>query len=348
MSRKTRVEDWQLVTLNECESFSKALDVMNQGGYQLVLVCQQDGRLAGMLTDSDIRRALLRGVDLEKPVNLVMNPSPLVVSPALDEVDAHQLMVLNHFFHLPIVDESGILIGLHVAEQLRTVDHYEEAFVIMAGGRGQRLMPLTSSLPKPMLPIKGKPILEHIIEKAKLEGFKKFVISVNYLANVIISHFGDGSSHGVSIEYLFENQPLGTAGALAGLAQSYRTQQIIVTNADVITTVSFSDILGQARRNNSDGVIAVRWQELQNPLGVVISEGERFIGLEEKPIVRNQVNAGIYVIGPSMLDLLEKDSYCDMPDLFLRGLANGLSLEVFPLHEHWLDIGRPEDYNSVS
>lgn len=347
MASHTRVQNWAAITLGEADSFAAALELMNRGGYQLALVRRADGRLAGMVTDSDIRKALLRGITLEQPVAAVMNASPLVVSPQLGEAEAHQLMLLNHFFHLPVVDASGQLVGLHVAEQLRSPEQRSETLVIMAGGRGQRLMPLTATIPKPMLPLQGRPILEHIIERAKLEGFRQVVISVNYLAEVITEHFGDGSCHGVAIHYLQERQPLGTAGALAALPASLRQEPVVVTNADVITDVAFSDLLSQTRREAADGLMAVRLQEWQNPFGVVRSEGNRLLGLEEKPVYRHQVNAGMYVLAPALLDLLQPEAYCDMPDLFSRGLEQGLNLQVFPLHESWLDIGRPADYQSA-
>ena len=347
MAPHTRVNNWAAITLGEADSFAAALDLMNRGGYQLALVRRADGSLAGMVTDSDIRKALLRGITLEQPVAAVMNASPLVVSPELGEAEAHQLMLLNHFFHLPVVDGTGQLVGLHVAEQLRSPDQRSETLVIMAGGRGQRLMPLTANTPKPMLPLQGRPILEHIIERAKLEGFRQVVISVNYLAEVITEHFGDGTAHGVVIHYLQERQPLGTAGALAALPSSLRQEPVVVTNADVITDVAYGDLIGQARREGADGLMAVRLQEWQNPFGVVRSEGNRLLGLEEKPVNRHQVNAGMYVLAPALLDLLQPDTYCDMPDLFSRGVENGLNLQVFPLHESWLDIGRPGDYRAA-
>ncbi len=347
MIHRTRVDDWFTITLNEDDSFAAALNVMSIGGYQLCLVRKNNGGLAGMVTDSDIRKALLKGVALEQNVCEVMNGSPLVVSPELGEAEAHQLMLINHFFHLPIVDHKGQLVGLHVAQQLCSPEPLKETLVIMAGGRGKRLMPLTANIPKPMLPLHGKPILEHIIEKAKLDGFQKIVISVNYLSEVITNHFGNGESHGVAIEYLHEKQPLGTAGALGSLKNETRQQPVVVTNGDVITDVAYSDLLNLMQSERSDGVMAVRLQEWQNPFGVVHSEGSTLLGVEEKPINRHQVNAGMYVLGPALIDLLVPNIYCDMPDLFSLGLKENLKLNIFPLHESWLDIGRPDDYKAA-
>ena len=344
MTSRTRIGDWSKLVLRETDSFSNALEVMDRGGYQLALVLDNDGKLLGMVTDSDVRKALLRGIEINNQVAEVMNTSPLVVSAELGDQQANQLMLINHFFHLPVVDNDGKLIALHVAEQFRSLVQRSEALVIMAGGRGKRLMPLTENTPKPMLPLQGRPILEHIIERAKLEGFKRIAISVNYLASVITDYFGDGSRHGVCIEYLHEDQPLGTAGALAYLPEDLKDNYVIVTNADVITDVAYGDILNQTIRDSSDGTMAVRMQEWQNPFGVVHSIGKRLTRLEEKPVTRHQVNAGIYAIGPRLLNLLEAGDYCDMPELFLKGIKKNLDLNIFPLHESWLDIGRHEDY----
>lgn len=290
MTSRTRIGDWSKLVLRETDSFSNALEVMDRGGYQLALVLDSDGKLLGMVTDSDERKALLRGIEINNQVAEVMNTSPLVVSAELGDQQANQLMLINHFFHLPVVDSDGKLIALHVAEQFRSLVQRSEALVIMAGGRGKRLMPLTENTPKPMLPLQGRPILEHIIERAKLEGFKRIAISVNYLASVITDYFGDGSKYGVCIEYLHEDQPLGTAGALAYLPEDLKDNYVIVTNGDVITDVAYGDILNQTIRDSSGGTMAVRMQEWQNPFGVVHSIGNRLTRLEEKPVTRHRLS----------------------------------------------------------
>lgn len=340
----TRVNDWAKVTLTPTASVALTLEIMTRGGYQLALILREDGHLAGMVTDSDVRKALLQGVKLDQPVEDVMNKAPLVVSDQLNEREAHQLMILNHYFHLPVIDVNGLLVGLHVASHLLAPRQRDEALVIMAGGRGQRLMPLTATTPKPMLPLHGRPILEHIVDRARLDGFQRVLISVNYLAEQIIDYFGDGSGRGLVIDYLREDRPLGTAGALSALPADIKQSSVVVTNADVVTDVAFSDLLSQALRESADGLMAVRLQEWQNPFGVVRSDGKRLLGMEEKPISRHQVNAGMYVLAPALLSLLEPNTYCDMPDLFKRGMDRKLNLQVFPLHEPWLDIGRPSDY----
>ena len=344
MSTQTRVRDWNRVVLNEEASLKSAIELMGSVSYKLCLVCSKDNILLGMVTDSDVRRSLLRGVSLSDPVELVMNSSPLVVSDDLGEAEVSQLMLLNGYLHMPTVDKSGLLTGLHVAKQLLSTEIRDEPFVIMAGGRGRRLMPLTENVPKPMLPIHGKPILEKIIDKAKIDGFRSFYISVNYLSHLITDYFGDGSDFGVSINYLKEDTPLGTAGALKLLPNDIISNGIVVTNSDIVTDVSYSELLDTAKLRQVDGLMTVRLQEWQNPFGVVKTDENKLVELEEKPTYRHQVNAGVYVLGKRLLELLREDTYCDMTDLFRTGLQTKLSLEVFPLHEACVDIGSAEDY----
>ena len=347
MTYHTLVENWSAITLSANDSFLAALNLSTTCGYQLALVIKEDGKLAGMVTDSDIRKALLKGVNLDDSVCKVMNSSPVVVSPDTKQAEAFQLMLFNHFFHLPIVNADGILVGLHVAPQLQSLQVIYEPLVIMAGGLGKRLMPLTQNVPKPMLPINEKPILQHIIESAKIEGFTNIVISVNYLAEQIIDFFGNGSAFDLSIDYLHENNPLGTAGALANLPSRFNDQNIVVTNADLISKARFNDLLRYLKAELCDGVMAVRSMEWKNPFGVVVSKGNELLGLDEKPTYQYQVNAGMYVLSPNIRKLLVPESYCDMPDLFTKALHAGLNLRIFPLHEDWLDIGRPEEYQAA-
>lgn len=343
-----RVNNWSTLTLPLESSFSEALKRISKGGYQVALITSKNGKLLGMITDSDVRKALLKKIDIDQSVACVMNTNPLIVPPELKENEAKVIMNLNNFFHLPIVDQNGLLIGLHVADELYSPETREETFVIMAGGRGKRLMPLTKTTPKPMLPVKGKPMLEHIILNAKAEGFVNIAISVNYLAEKIIEYFGDGTNFGVNISYIKEDKPLGTAGALANLPLNLIENSCVVTNADLITELSYVDLLLQSYQYKADGLMAVRVQEWQNPFGIVKTSGNSLISIQEKPIYRQHVNAGIYVVSPSLLKLLSKETYFDMPDLFTKALGLGMNLKVFPIHESWIDVGRHSDYESVN
>ena len=337
-------DDWKNLIINENVCLREALNVIEKSGYQIAIVATKDCILKGIVTDSDIRKGLLKGVSLSDRISLVMNTEPTVVNEEFDIYSAKALMKINHFFHLPIVDSSGKIIGLHVADNLQKIEERNECVVIMAGGKGKRLMPLTKNIPKPMLPIQGTPMLEHIILKLQREGFRDVRISINYLGNMIKDYFGNGEKFGLHIRYLEEDTPLGTAGILSTLKKEVINYPLLVTNGDVITDIRYNDIINYAISKKSDGVMAVRAEEWQNPFAVVESENNRLTGLMEKPIQRNQVNAGIYCINSRLMNLLELNKYQDMPDLFLEGLSNKLSLNIYPLHEYWLDVGRPEDY----
>jgi NDP-sugar pyrophosphorylase family protein len=214
--------------------------------------------------------------------------------------------------------------------------------VIMAGGKGTRLRPYTENCPKPLLQVAGKPMLEHIIERAKQEGFTRFVLSINYLGHMIESYFGDGAELGVEIEYLKEDSPLGTAGALA-LLNPLPDAPFVVTNGDVITDIRYGELLDFHIRHASAATMAVRVHEWRHPFGVVQMHGVEIVGFEEKPISRSHINAGVYVLEPTALNELAIDAHCDMPTLFERLQANSKRTVAYPMHEPWLDVGHPDD-----
>jgi NDP-sugar pyrophosphorylase family protein len=253
-----------------------------------------------------------------------------------------ELMKANKIQQIPIIDNSQKVIGLHLWDELDSINLKDNKFVIMAGGKGSRLHPQTKNCPKPMLHVSGRPILEHIIKRASLEGFCDFLIAINYLGEMIEDYFGDGSNFGVNIAYLKEDSPMGTAGALS-LIDPQPAEAFVVTNGDVITDIKYGDLLDFHLKHKADGSMAIRLDEWQNPFGVVEIEGIRIIGYEEKPITRNYTNAGVYVIDPLKLSLLRKNQFYNMPDLFnLIQESNGLTI-AYPMHEKWIDVGRPDD-----
>jgi NDP-sugar pyrophosphorylase family protein len=218
----------------------------------------------------------------------------------------------------------------------------ENIMVIMAGGMGTRMRPYTEDCPKPLLPVAGKPMLEHIIERAKLEGFSQFIIAIHYLGHMIEECFGDGEQLGVEIAYLKENAPLGTAGALSLLNPKPRLP-FVVTNGDVITDIRYGELLDFHVRHAAAATMAVRIHEWQHPFGVVQMQGVEIVGFEEKPVARTHINAGVYVLDPSVLNLLDDDQRCDMPTLFERLQVKNNRTVAYPMHEPWLDVGRPDD-----
>jgi len=315
---------------------------LEKSGLQIVIIADKNKKLLGLITDGDIRRGLLRGHGIDSKATDIMISTPLVVDEATDREQAVQLMLQEKIYHIPVVDGQGHLLDLYLMDEELVSPQHNNTLIIMAGGFGKRLMPHTENCPKPMLKISGKPILEHILERAILQGFKNFVISVFYLPDVIKNYFKDGSYWGINIEYIQEAEPLGTAGALSLLSKDHRLP-IIVTNGDLITNIGYKEILDYHLRHSSVATMAVRKHEIQNPYGVVKINGVDIIGFEEKPIHHSVVNAGIYVLNPEVLTLLTKGEFCDMPTLFERLKNKNKRTVVFPMHERWLDVGRPDD-----
>jgi len=333
---------WRSALLLDGATIEDAITRLNEAAIQIVIVVNSDEIFIGTITDGDIRRALLRGLSVKDKIDSVFSRSALVVPPDIGSESVIQLMRANRIHHLPIVDEYRKVIGLYLWDGLSTAEERKNTLVVMAGGLGTRMHPHTENCPKPLLPVAGKPILEHIIERARADGFVHFVLSVRYLAKMIEDYFGDGSKWGVKIEYLHEEEPLGTAGPLS-LFES-NGLPFIVTNGDVLTDIKYGELLEFHSRNQAQATMAVRMYEWQHPFGVVRTEGINIVGFEEKPVYRSHVNAGVYAFSPLVLSLIPKNLRCDMPTLFelLRDQA-GQAI-VYPMHEPWLDVGRPADY----
>ena len=251
-------------------------------------------------------------------------------------------MAANKIQQIPIVDENLNVVGLHLWDEISSIPVRSNIMVIMAGGKGTRLHPQTENCPKPLLPIAGKPILEHIIDRAKAEGFSHFVLAIYHLGHMIEEYFGNGERFGVNIDYLREESPLGTAGALS-LLNPVPDSAFVVTNGDVITDIRYGELIDFHQQHFAKATMAVRVHEWQNPFGVVEINGIEITGYEEKPISRTHINAGVYVVEPSVLGLLTKSAPCDMPSLFELLREKEECVVAYPIHEPWLDVGRPED-----
>ncbi|MGH8380612.1 nucleotidyltransferase family protein [Pseudomonas sp.] len=333
---------WRKALLAQGATIQQAISNLDESGLQIVLVVCPEGRLQGSVTDGDVRRALLRGLDLGSPVDQIMFTSPLVVPPEMGREMVLHLMHANKIHQVPIVDAERCVVGLHSWDEVLEGGDRENTMVIMAGGLGKRLLPLTEDCPKPMLPVGGKPILELIIERAKMDGFVNFIVSVHYLGHMIEEYFGDGQKWGVNISYLHEDSPLGTAGAIS-LLNPRPSLPFVVTNGDVLTDIHYGEMLDFHLRHGALATMAVRLHEWQNPFGVIRTEGIKIVGFDEKPVYRTHVNAGIYVLDPIVLEELVAGSPCDMPTLFERVQQKGESTIAYPMHEPWLDVGRPDD-----
>ena len=338
---------WRQALLNSDTSIGQAIRNLDQVGIQIVLVINQAGILLGTLSDGDIRRGLLKGLDLTCPIDSLIHRTPVVVPPEIDRGTVIQLMTSSKVHQIPVVDEDHKVVGLHLWDEITMPRERTSLFVVMAGGLGSRLRPYTENCPKPMLPIGGKPMLEHILDRAKLEGFRRFAFAINYLGEKIESYFGDGTNFNVEIQYLREESALGTAGALS-LLPSDIEDDFLVTNGDVITDIHYGDMLDFHVRHDATATMAVRVHEWQHPFGVVQTKGVEIIGLEEKPVARTHINAGIYALNPTVLHTLNYGQRCDMPELFEQLRLKGERTVAFPMHEPWLDVGRPEDLKQLN
>jgi dTDP-glucose pyrophosphorylase len=337
---------WELTLLPAEATVREGIRNLEESTLQISLVVGPDGVLVGTLTDGDIRRGLLRGLDLNDSIDSIIHRDPVIVPPSLNRDTVTQLMKANNVRQLPVVDDGRHVVGLHLWNELLDPSARPNLMVIMAGGEGIRLRPRTEKCPKPLLPVGGKPMLEHIIERAKSEGFHKFVLAIRYLGEMIQDHFGDGSRWGIEINYLRENDPLGTAGAI-GLLEPRPEAPFVVSNGDVLTDIRYGEMLDFHCRHAAAATMAVRMYEWEIPFGVVHTEGVEIVGFEEKPLSRSHINAGVYVLDPAVLDVLNVGAHCDMPTLFGRLKEIDRRTIVYPMHEPWLDVGRLDDYKSA-
>ncbi len=333
---------WRTTVLPLSSNIKQAIAKLNETGLQIVLVLDAKDILLGTVTDGDIRRGLLRGLTLEEPIESVMRSNSLVVPPDLNRDQVLQLMHANRLSQLPVVDINSRVVGLQLWDAIDSQVARPNLMVIMAGGLGTRLRPHTETCPKPMLPVAGKPMLEHIIDRAKEEGFGHFILTIHYLGQLIEEYFGNGERLGVRIDYLKETTPLGTAGAL-GLLNPRPELPFIVTNGDVMSDVKYGELLDFHARHAAVATMAVRLYEWQHPFGVVQTKGLDIIGFEEKPISRTHINAGIYALNPEALNAIAPNNSFDMPSLFEQLQSEGKRTVAYPMHEPWLDVGRPDD-----
>ena len=335
-------ELWRQTLLHGDATIKDAINVLNVSGLRIVLAVDENEKLLGTISDGDIRRGLLKGLQLESSLAAIWNHEAIVVPENMSTEMVKELMLVNKIQQIPIVDENQRLMGLHLWDEFVYPVARPNIFVIMAGGRGTRLGTQTENCPKPLLLVSGRPILEHIINRAQTEGFTHFVIAIHYLGHMIEDYFGNGQKMGIKIDYLREEKPLGTAGALS-LFKELPNLPIVVTNGDVITDIRYAAILEFHEEQGASATMAVRSHEWQNPFGVVQIQGIDIISYDEKPTYRSNVNAGVYVLDPAVLRFIPKSEVFDMPSLFEIAGKNSERTVAYPVHEQWLDVGRPKD-----
>jgi dTDP-glucose pyrophosphorylase len=341
------MKDWTKILVAPTITIREALEIIDTSSMQIALIVDETKRLLGTVTDGDIRRGILKGIALDEPVQRIMNPHPTVARSHERRDIVLAVMKLKQLNHIPVVDDEGRVINIETLQDLIRGEDKENWVVLMAGGLGTRLRPLTDECPKPMLKVGGKPVLETILDNFLEYGFRKFYLSVNYKADMVTDYFGDGSRWGTEIRYIHETKRMGTAGAL-GLLPEKPTRPLMVMNGDLLTKVNFQQLLAFHLEHQAEATMCVREYNFQIPYGVVKMDKHRLMGIDEKPIQRFFVNAGIYVLEPKALDLLPKDTYFDMPSLFAKVIEKNGETTVFPIREYWLDIGQVNDYERAN
>lgn len=319
-----------------------ALKIIDRRGGQIALVVDGGHKLLGTVTDGDVRRGILSGIDVQNPVSMIMNAEPVKAKPSDSRQFILSILRRNKLRHIPIVDDAGCLLRLEILDDLNPT-YRKNMVLLMAGGLGSRLKPLTNECPKPMLKIGGRPVLETIILNFIESGFEEFIISLNYKGDMIRGHFADGHDLGVSIQYIEEDERLGTAGSLRLLPEIQNSHPIIVMNGDVLTKVNLDHFLDFHASNHSKATMGVREYNFQVPYGVLKLDSHRIVQIEEKPVHNFFVNAGVYVLDQDVLNCLPDERRFEMPGLFKQLMKAGHHTVAFPIREYWLDIGQPDN-----
>jgi len=336
------------IRLSVDDSIEKAINVLQVGGLRVAVVLDSHGKLLGTVTDGDIRRALLRKVRMDARVSYVMNKQPITATIKDDTRQILRLMKKRDVLHIAIVDDDGILLKIETIQNIMGSNKKRNNPVfLMAGGFGVRLHPLTKDIPKPLVKIGDRPILETIILQFIDHGFHDFYISTHYRAEMITEYFGDGRRFGITINYIYEDDPLGTAGALGLLPEMKTNLPIIIMNSDVLTKINFDQLLRFHKEENGIATMCVREYDITVPYGVVEIDDHSIIDITEKPIHKFFVNAGIYVLNNEALLDVRRNIKIDMTDLLINYINNGKTISSFPVHEYWLDIGRMEELSQA-
>ncbi len=336
------MKDVEKVLIGPEATIRDAVARIDAGAVQVAIVVDAGRRLLGLVTDGDVRRGLLAGRGLDEPVTRIMNARPCTLPAGVSRDEVLRVMRARTIHQIPLVDDAGRLAGLRVLDELLGEPARDNRVVLLAGGRGRRLMPLTDTVPKPLLPVGDRPILQRLVESCRDHGFTRIALAVNYRADMVRAHFGDGARFGVSIEYLEEDEPRGTAGCLS-LLRERPDAPFFVLNGDLLTTVHLGHLLDFHVQHGAAATMCVREHETVVQYGVVTFDGHRLVRLEEKPRRREFVNAGIYVLDPSVVEMVPARGVYDMTDALGALCEAGREVAVFPIREYWLDIGRHPD-----
>jgi len=341
------MRDWKGVVISSDATIRDAMRVIDQAALRIGLVCDEQNKLLGTVTDGDIRRGLLVNCEMQDSVARVMNTKPITAKSTSTREQRLKLMDKHDLLALPLLDEAGYLAGLETLHQALQPTKRDNPVFIMAGGFGTRLQPLTDHCPKPMLRVGDKPMLEHLINQFVGLGFHDFYISTHYLPDVIRNHFGHGENWGVSIQYVHEQKPLGTGGALGLLPASLPDMPLIMMNGDVLTKLNYAQLLRHHLSKNFDATVCVREDEHRVPFGVIETENQLITSVVEKPTYRYKINTGIYVLNQDIVRSVQPGQRIDLPALLEQHRNQGKHIGTFTSYDYWLDIGQMKDYQKA-
>ncbi|MEW5819440.1 MAG: nucleotidyltransferase family protein [Cyanobacteriota bacterium] len=337
------MKDLKLLTVSNKATVRDTLEAIDRGVMGIALVVDDDYHLIGTITDGDIRRALIKGGSISDNIAPIMNINPIKAHIGKSNYELISIMNSKTITQIPIIDDNGKLVDVKNLSELLISNKKDNKLVIMAGGLGTRLRPFTNTTPKPLLPIGNKPILETIIEHAKFHGLVDIIISINYLSESIENYLGDGSKIGVKIKYLHEKDSLGTAGALS-LIEDKITEDIIVINGDILTRTNFDKMLEFHKNNNNTLTVGTRPYKTQIPYGIIKHSNDIIESIEEKPVLKYTINAGIYILSPHAFKFIPEKQFFHMTHLMEKLIENKMRVGNFPIEDYWLDIGKINDY----
>ncbi len=341
------MKNYKNILLKPTSTIKEALEIINSGAMQIALVVDENEKLLGTLTDGDIRRGFLNNLSLEDSIESIIFTTPTVCHIEYTKEKILEIAVAKKLYQIPILDNDGKIVGIEEVDELLKPQTKTNKVVLMVGGLGTRLRPLTEHTPKPMLKVGNKPILETIILNFKKYGFTNIVLCVSYKSEIIEEYFKDGLAFGVNIEYIHEDKRMGTAGALSLIRDSL-TESFFVMNGDLLTNINFKHMMEYHLSNNSIATMGVREYDFQVPYGVVNVDGKNILSIEEKPVHKFFVSGGVYALGNKVLDFIPDDEFYDMPTLFEKVIKEKLKSISFPIHEYWLDIGRIEEFEKAN
>jgi dTDP-glucose pyrophosphorylase/CBS domain-containing protein len=328
--------------LKESAAIRECMEVIDRNKQGIALIIDDQGRLIGTVTDGDIRRSILAGRSLKEPVLNVMWTNPLTAPFGASEAELKILMNKYLVRNIPILDEAGCPCKIVNLRDIVFEEDGGQCAVIMAGGEGKRLRPITENIPKPMIKVGEKPILENIIKALTESGIVNIYISINYKADIIEDYFKDGSDYGAKITYLKEDKKLGTAGALTLLPEN-PLNPLLIINGDIITKTNFMRLIEFHKQHRCVMTVAAIQYMFNIPYGVLKMSEHYLLGIEEKPKQKFLCNAGIYIVNPEILPVIPKNTAFDMTDLIKELARKGLPVSAFPIHEYWIDIGHKDD-----